>query len=120
MAWYPSGTAVSRVLHSNVTSQAGGTVAPVQSIATGGGAAATVVSGITVGSTRTQRPPATIRTTDIHPQVKMAMEAYIVKNKGVYLTAILNHVNLTLDDLPKVGPEVLTGNNGICYNYILG
>lgn len=117
-AWYPSGTAVSRAPATMGGAQ-GGTVVLVQSIATGGGAAATVVSGITAGSARTPRPPATIRTTDINPQIKAAMEAYIAKNKGVYLTAILNHVNLSLEDLPKVAPEVC-GTNGICYNYILG
>lgn len=119
-AWYPSRGAAPAA-HSPTAPasvHASGT-APVQSVATSGGGTPTVVSGITTGSARTPRPPVTIRSTDIHPQFKAAMEAYIAKNKGVYLSAILNHVNLTIDDLPKLAPEV-SGTNGICYNYILG
>jgi len=47
------------------------------------------------------------------------MEAYIAKNKGVYLSAILTHCNLTMEDLPKLTSDV-SGMNGLCYNYILG
>lgn len=119
-AWFPSsapvqasrGTVVSASLPANQP-------APVQSVATGGGTTPSVVSGLTAGSARAPRPPATIRASDIHPQIKPAMEAYIAKNKGVYLSAILTHCNLTMEDLPKLTPDI-SGVNGICYNYILG
>ena len=91
-------------------------MAPVQSVATPGTAAPSVVSGITTGSTRAPRPPVTIRTNDIHPKIKTAMEPYIAKNKGVWLSAILSFVNLTIEDLPKLGTNV----GSICYNCILG
>ena len=84
------------------------------------GTTPTVVSGITTGTTRTNtRPPVVIRPTNVHPQLKAAMEPYIAKVKGIYLTAMLNHVGSTIDDLPKLAPEV-SGSNGICYNYVLG
>ena len=44
------------------------------------------------------------------------MEQYIAKNKGVYLTAMLTHVNLTMDDLPQLE----SSGGSVCYNYILG
>lgn len=119
-AWNPTG---GRIVATPATvasaSVHGGTVPPVPTVATTGGATPTVVSGMTTGSTRQQRPPIAIRATDIHPQLKAAMEAYIAKNKGVYLSTILSHVNLTLDDLPRL-PTDVSGSNGICYNYILG
>ena len=94
--------------------------APVQSIA-GGGTTPSVVSGITTGSTarQSQRPPITIRSFNVHPAIKATMEPFIAKFKGVYLTPMLTHINQSIDDLPKLAPEV-SGANGICYNYILG
>lgn len=106
---------------------AGGTVAtssgpaPVQSVTATMAGAPSVVSGITAGSgsTRTQHQPVTIWPTNVHPTLKAAMEPYILKCKGVNLTQMLNHVNLTIDDLPKLAPEV-SGENGVCYNFVLG
>lgn len=119
-AWYPPGYVP------GMQSEAGGasvrgsnTTAPVQSIATPpGGATPTVVSGLTTGSTRATRPPITIRATNIHPKIKAAMEPYITKHKAVYLTAMLNHANITMDDLPR--PANHDTGSGICYNFILG
>ena len=120
-AWYPAGTStpLAQGVATNASVQGTSTVAPVQSVATMGTATPSVVSGITTGSTRAPRPPVTIRTNDVHPKVKLAMEAYIAKNKGVWLSAILTFVNLTIDDLPKLGADV-GGTNSLCYNYILG
>ena len=42
-----------------------------------------------------------------------------MKHKAVYLTAMLNHANITIDDLPKPALDHDTGS-GICYNFILG
>ena len=121
-AWNPSGM-VSYNSAASVTASGntgGHPTAPVQSIATpAGGTTPSVVSGITAGSARSQRPPVTIRTNDIHPRIKTVMEPYIAKNKGVWLSAILNHLNLTMDDLPRPAADVC-GTNSICYNYILG
>ena len=84
--------------------------------------AGTVVSGIT-NNTGTQpgqqTNPVKIRQTNIHPQLKAAMEQYIQKFKGVQLTALLSQAQLTLDDLPKL-PADVAGTNGVCYNYVLG
>lgn len=94
---------------------------PVQAVTATAGTAPSVVSAITTGSgtTRTQRAPATIRATNVHPMLKTAMEKCIAKCNGVNLTQLLNHVNLTVEDLPKLPPEV-SGTNGICYNFVLG
>ena len=119
-AWFPAGATRTATTSAGATALFG-TAAPVQSItAPAGGATPTVVSGITTGTAKTPKPPITIRASDIHPAIKAAMEAYIAKNKGVYLTAMLNHLNLTLEDLPTLGPDVMGGPNGICYNFILG
>lgn len=123
-AWYPVGHARSTAAGGSTTAVTRGVgaavTAPVQSIATpqGGGGAATVVSGLTTGTARAPRPPVVIRSTNIHPKIKLAMEAYIAKHKAVYLTAMLNHVNLTMDDLPKPSQELDSGT--VCYNFILG
>jgi len=119
-AWYPAGAPAqsSRVSVASASVPAN-QQAPVQSVVPAGGATPSVVSGLTTGSARAPRPPATIRSSDIHPSIKQAMEAYIAKNKGVYLSAILTHCNLTMDDLPKLGQDV-SGVQGLCYNYILG
>lgn len=120
-AWYPGGVSRAAAATSTTANALLGTTAPVQSItAPTGGATPTVVSGITTGTTRAPKPPITIRTSDIHPSIKAAMEPYIAKNKGVYLTAMLNHLNLTMDDLPKLGEGVVGGASSICYNFILG
>ena len=123
-AWYPAGAgrARSTMAASTTSTHTGvhaGTVAPVQAIAASMGGAPSVVSGITATTPRPPRPPVTIRTTDIHPTIKTTMDPYIAKNKGVWLGAILTHVNLTMDDLPRLPPEV-SGAGTICYNYILG
>lgn len=119
-SWRPGGapTTSGGAIRSGSSTQ-GTTTRPVQSIAASTDAP-TVVSGITTGSaTRAQQqPPATIRTHNVHPLIKTALEACIAKNKGVYVGAMLTHCNLTLDDLPKL-PDV-TGSNGICYNFVLG
>ena len=112
-SWYP-GSATRAVGVASV-------MVPVQSVATPG-PAPSVVSGITsAASTRAQRPtaPVSIRTTNVHPTIKATMEPYIAKCKGINLTALLNHVNSTIDDLPKLPPDV-SGTNGICYNWVLG
>ena len=118
-AWYPPGH-VPGSESGGVSVRASNTVAPIQTVATSpGGATPTVVSGLTTGSTRAPRPPITIRATNIHPKIKAAMEPYITKHKAVYLTAMLNHANITIDDLPKPALDHDSGN-GICYNFILG
>lgn len=112
-SWYPG--------NASRAGRIGSVAVPVQSVATPG-AAPSVVSGITTAaSTRTQRTPApvAIRATNIHPTIKATMEPYIAKCKGINLTALLNQVNLTIDDLPKLSPEV-SGTSGICYNWVLG
>ena len=121
LAWNPSGLYSTRPAagSTTATSAGGHTTAPVQSIAAPGGTTPSVVSGITAGSARSQRPAVTIRTNDIHPRIKTTMESYIAKNKGVWLSAILNHLNLTMEDLPRPATDVC-GTNSICYNYILG
>ena len=120
-AWYPPGEApLTQMESGTVAGRVPSIVAPVQSVAPSpGGATPTVVSGLTTGSTRAPRPPVTIRATNIHPKIKAAMEAYIQKHKAVYLTAMLNHANITMDDLPKPSLDhELAG--GVCYNFILG
>ncbi len=47
------------------------------------------------------------------------MEPYNQIFRGILLTPLLAQVNLTLNDLPKLGLEV-GGTNGICYNFTLG
>lgn len=117
-AWYPAGSGRSHSVAPAVTTNAG-TVAPVQSISASTGGAPSVVSGLMAATTtRTPRPPITIRTTDIHPRIKTMMEPCIAKNKGVWLGAMLTHLNLTIDDLPRL-PE-MGGTGTLCYNFILG
>lgn len=117
-AWYPAGSGrTSSVAAASAATP--GTVAPVQSITAPAGGAPSVVSGITANTPRTQRPPTTIRTTDIHPKIKTAMEPCIAKNRGVWLGAMLTHLNITIDDLPRLPPEV-SSNGTLCYNFILG
>ena len=120
-AWYPPGTtSLTQPDSGTVSNRVPSIVAPVQSVAPSpGGATPTVVSGLTTGSTRAPRPPITIRATNIHPKIKAAMEAYIQKHKAVYLTAMLNHANITMDDLPKPSLDHDIGG-GVCYNFILG
>jgi hypothetical protein len=118
-AWNPDSTVTRGPTSGPSASVNGRSSAPMQSVTAAGGTTPSVVSGITTGSTRPPRPPVTIRTTDVHPQIKATMEAYIAKNKGVWLSTILNHVNLTMEDLPRPAPEVC-GTSSICYNYILG
>jgi hypothetical protein len=118
-AWYPPG----HVQGSANVSAAGeraarGTSAPVPSVSTvPAGTTPTVVSGLTTGSTRAPRPPIEIRANNIHPKIKQTMEPYILKHRAVYLTAMLNHANLTLDDLPR---PTVAGAGSVCYNFILG
>ena len=99
----------------------GATVLP--SVVGGTNSGATVVSGVTTGSTRrtqaSQRPQIQIRQTNVHPAIKTSMEPYIKKMQSVKLIQMLNHVNLTVDDLPTL-PAGVSGTNGICFNYILG
>jgi hypothetical protein len=99
----------------------GATMLP--SVVGGTNSGATVVSGVTTGSTRrtqaSQRPQIQIRQTNIHPAIKTSMEPYIKKLQSVKLIQMLNHVNLTVDDLPTL-PAGVSGTNGICFNYILG
>ena len=87
-----------------------------------------IVSSVTTGTPATRRtgqpptgprPPVQLRTSDIHPTIKAAMAPYLQKFKSVKLTQMLNHLNLTLNDLPTLPPAV-QGTTGICYNYILG
>lgn len=116
-SWIP-GARIARPITNSTTTDAG--PAPVQSV--GGmvaGATPSVVSGITTGSARSQRPPVTIRATNVHPTIRATMEPFIARNKGIFLTPMLNHVNRSIDDLPKLAPEV-SGTNGVCYNFVLG
>lgn len=93
---------------------------PVPQVSTTrGGTTPTVVSGLTTGTRTAARAPVKIRDTNIHPKIRTLMEPYIQKFRGVLLTPLLAQVNLTIDDLPKLSPEV-GGTNGICYNFILG
>lgn len=95
------------------------TVAPVQSVTAANPASPSVVSGLTTGSTRALRAPITIRASNVHPKIKQVMEPYIQKHKAIYLTALLTHCNLTIDDLPRPSADT-DGGTGICYNFILG
>lgn len=117
-AWYPAGTgrAPTVALANNPSV---GTGAPVQSISAPATGAPSVVSGLTAATPRTPRPPVTIRATDVHPRIKTVMEPCIAKNKGVWLGAMLNHLNITIDDLPRLPPDV-SGAGSLCYNFILG
>ncbi len=91
-----------------------------QQVAATRGNTPTVVSGLTTTEPRTAtRTPVKIRDTNIHPKIKALMEPYVQKFRGVLLTPLLAQVNLTLDDLLKLSPEV-GGTNRICYNFILG
>ena len=120
-AWYPPGTAPpTQASPGTLSIRGAASSVPVQSVATGpqGGATPTVVSGLTTGSTQAPKPPITIRATNIHPKIKAAMEPYIQKHRAVYLTAMLNHANITMDDLPRPSPD--SDNGSVCYNYILG
>jgi hypothetical protein len=98
-----------------------GTVLPM--IVGGQGGSSTVISGVTTGSatrrtntSTTQRAKLTLRQTNIHPTIKTAMEPYFKKVQGLKLTQMLNHVNLTIDDLPSLAQW----SSGLCYNFILG
>ena len=118
-AWIPGATAAQRTTGAGSVSNS---LAQVPTVISQQGAAASVVSGITATTgqqTNSNRPPVTIRSSNIHPIIKAAMEPYIAKVKGVWLGAMLTHLNLSIDDLPKLGPEV-SGTNGMCYNFVLG
>ena len=52
---------------------------------------------------------------NLHNIIKDLMEAHIHHCKGVSLGPIMEHLHMTIDDLPK-----LPGEQAICYNYILG
>ena len=118
-AWYPAGTGRRNPVAATSSVAPSVTAAPIQSIAAPTGGAPSVVSGITANTGRTPRPPTTIRTTDVHPRIKAAMESCIAKNKGVWLGAMLTHLNLTIDDLPTLAPDI-SGTSSLCYNFILG
>ena len=94
------------------------TLLPVASITTGT-TTPTVVSGLSAGTgartAATHRPLPKIRTTNIHPMIKTVMEPYIPKCKGNLLGPMMEHLGITIDDLPK-----LPGETRICYNYVLG
>jgi hypothetical protein len=83
----------------------------------GGSSGATVISGVTAGSSKTQqsKAQAKLRQTNIHPLIKAAMEPYFKKIQSVRLLQLLSHSNLTVDDLPTL-PSTTT----LCYNFILG
>ncbi|KAL3772726.1 hypothetical protein ACHAWU_004971 [Discostella pseudostelligera] len=94
---------------------------PVASITTGP-TTPTVVSGLSTGTgARTaatgapQRTPPKVRATNIHPLIKTLMEPYIPKCRGVLLGPMMEHLGITIDDLPK-----LPGEQRVCYNYVLG
>jgi hypothetical protein len=106
----------------NPLSAFGGLHPPVATIVAGSGAGApTVVSGLSGGTgARTNvapgaRMPVKIRPTNIHPVIKSVLEPHITLCKGVALGPILDHIGLTVDDLPK-----LPGEGSLCYNYVLG
>ena len=117
-AWYPAGHHSATATPPPLRSVAGSGQAPVQAVVAPGGATPTVVSGITTGSTRAARPPVTIRTSDINPKIKAVMEPYIEKHKGVWLSALLTHCNITIEDLPI--PASMAAGHTVCYNFILG
>ncbi len=114
-AWMPGGRTT--VANNNPGSR--NSIPPVPQVAATRGATPTVASALTTGTRTATRTPVQIRPDNIHPKIKSLMEPYIQKFQGVLLTPLLAQVNLTLDDLPKLGPEV-GGTNGICYNFILG
>lgn len=118
-AWYPPGHQLATAaLPATMRSTVGSVQAPVQAIVAAGGTTPTVVSGITTGSTRASRPPVSIRTSDINQKIKAVMEPYIEKNKGVWLSALMNHCNITIEDLPL--PAATAAGHTVCYNFILG
>ena len=81
--------------------------------------APTVVSALSTGTrtaaTPTTRQPIRIRAANVHGIIKELMDAHISQCKGVALGPIMEHLHMTIDDLPK-----LPGERAICYNYILG
>ncbi len=83
--------------------------------------AATVVSGVTAGSTKTTKTKAQtqLRQTNIHPIIKTGMEPYFKKVQSIRLLQLLGHLNITVDDLPTL-PSGVSGVSGLCYNFILG
>jgi hypothetical protein len=98
------------------TPDAGTTAVPT---VVGGSSGATVISGVTAGSTKTQKTKsqAKLRQTNIHPMIKTAMEPYFKKVQGIRLLQMLSHCNLTVDDLPSLPSS---GASNLCYNFILG
>jgi hypothetical protein len=90
----------------------------------GGHGGSTVISAVTTGSQATsrrgaQREKFKLRSTNIHPLIKTAMEPYVKKVQAIRLSQMLNHVNLRMDDLPTL-PAGVGGTDGVCYNYMLG
>jgi hypothetical protein len=94
----------------------------------GGYGGSTVISAVTAGSQATsrrgsqrgtQREQFKLRSTNIHPLIKTAMEPYVKKVQAIRLSQMLNHVNLRMDDLPTL-PAGVGGSDGVCYNYMLG
>jgi hypothetical protein len=86
---------------------------------------ASVVSGVSAGSSATQRTNTTatqratlvLRQNNIHPTIKTAVDPYFKKVQALKLTQLLNHANITIDDLPSLpGHE----QSQLCYNFILG
>jgi hypothetical protein len=94
--------------------------APIPSVTTGN-QAPSVVSALSTGTgmrtTNTQgtRTPVAIRASNIHPTIKTLMEPHIAKWRGVLLGAMCDHLNISLDELPK-----LPGESAMCYNFVLG
>jgi len=94
----------------------------------GGYGGSTVISAVTAGSQATsrrgsqrgtQREQFKLRSTNVHPLIKTAMEPYVKKVQAIRLSQMLNHVNLRMDDLPTL-PAGVGGSDGVCYNYMLG
>ncbi len=81
-----------------------------------------VVSGLTSTNTRPRRQHKItgVRETDINPQIKALMKGHLMKNAFVMLRQVLDHLGMTIDELPKLPAYVKEGKNTLCYNYILG
>lgn len=91
-----------------------------------------VISGISHGSatsgaasstTKRQKRQAQIigvRTTDIHPKLKMLTMGHLNNHPYLHLKQVLEHSHMTFADLPTMEAYMANGRNTICYNYVLG
>ena len=91
---------------------------PVQAVNTQPTIAPSVISGVS-NATSLPPPVGQIRETNIHPLIKTTMSDYIKKFRSVRLNQLLEHMGLTIADLPTL-PVMATSTTSICYNFVLG